>query len=217
MKNSILFTLFLGLASCGLAQNLNQKISIELKQVSLVDALRKIEKSTEQRFAYNSDILEDYQIENVQFSDVTLNEVLDSILGDGYAYRQRGKYIIIKSTGEVKQSNKKFKYIISGYVRDAQSGEVIPFASVYDSASLASSLTDASGFYSMEVSKESEDPVSIGVSKAKYIDTYLVVQPLVDRLVSIDLSPSPDSADVKPTFGDRITKFFPIQQYLSPC
>lgn len=208
MRNFIL-VLFTILFVGGIAaQDLNEKISIELNNVSMTEALRRIEKTTQSRFAYNSEIFADFTIEKASFRDKTMNEVLDSLLGSGYAYRSRGRYIIIKSTGAVKQSNKKFKYIISGYVRDAESGDVIPFASVYDSASLSSSLTDASGFYSMELAKESDDPVNIVVSKTKYIDTYIVVQPIVDRLISVELNPSLDSLEAKPSMSDKITNFF---------
>jgi hypothetical protein len=133
------------------------------------------------------------------FSNVALHEVLDQILGKKYAYREKGNYIIIKSVQEIQQSQEKFIYTISGYVRDAETGESIPFASIYDSATLTATLSNELGFYALNLEQKTGENHTIGISKAAYQDTLIMVAPLDNKILAVQLEKLKDTSPTADT------------------
>lgn len=171
------------------AQNtaLTRKISVELKQVPVAQALTYIEKVASISFAYNSDIFPSGMLVTGSFVNQELSLVLDSLLGKNYAWREKGHYIVLKSVTEIVSKNETFIYTISGYIEDAETKERIPFASVYDSVSLASTITDANGYYSLNLEQHPGDARSIGVSKSQYLDTFILIRPVEKQTISVAL------------------------------
>lgn len=167
---------------------LEKKITIAFSKVKTENALGMIEKQSGVHFAYNADMFGDSLISGA-FAETPLSEVLEQMLGDRYAYRVKGNYIIIKSTREIAAKNEKFVYTVSGYVRDRETGEILPFASVYDSATLKSTLTNDQGFYELQLEQKPGDVAHLGVSKASYRDTFIVIKPVDAKALSIALDP----------------------------
>jgi hypothetical protein len=194
--NRMVWLLFLTTLSFSQAHSqsiLDKSISVSFQNQSPENALKKIESAAGIRFSYNSDIfLKDTQI-SAAFSNVPLHDILDQLLVNKYAYREKGKYIIIKSVQEIQRSQEKFIYTISGYVRDAQTGESIPFASIYDSATLNATLSNELGFYSLNIEQNPGETNTIGISKANYQDTLIMVAPLENKLLAVALAKLEDS------------------------
>lgn len=188
MRN-IIWILFFGWTATVSAQNsiLEKKISLSFTQLKTDAVLRLIEQKTSARFSYNADMFDDSTVSG-SFENETVQVILESLLGNRYAYRVKGNYIIIKSTREIAEKNEKFVYTISGYIRDNSTGEIIPFASIYDSATLNGTLSNEMGYYELNIERKPEEITNIGVSKADYKDTFIIVKPIENRNLTISLN-----------------------------
>lgn len=185
----LIFSVYLAHAQ----SSLNKKMSIAFQNVKTEEALRIIEKNAEIHFAYNADIFSNDSLISAAFDNIELQFILEQLLGKEYAYREKGNYIIIKSTREIATKNEKFVYTISGYIRDSKTGETLSFASIYDSASLKATLTNESGFYSLNIEKMPQEISQIGISKENYKDTFILIKPADTRILSIALDKLADS------------------------
>lgn len=188
MKNILLLTLSVWVCSLHAQSILSQKITVSFTNIKTDEALRLIEKSTGIHFAYNADIFNNDSSISAAFDNIELHAVLDYIIGKNYAYREKGKYIIIKSTSEIQSKNEKYIYTISGYIRDSNTGETLAFASIYDSATLNATLSNESGFYSLNIEKKPQEIAQIGISKENYRDTFVMIKPADSRILSVELN-----------------------------
>jgi len=184
---------------CIAQSKLDKPIIISFQQQKIENILKKIEAVADIRFTYNSDIFQQDTVISGAFLNVALHEVLDQILGNKYAYREKGNYIIIKSVQEIQQSQEKFIYTISGYVRDAETGESIPFASIYDSATLTATLSNELGFYALDLEQKTGENHTIGISKAAYQDTLIMVAPLDNKILAVQLEKLKDTSPTADT------------------
>ena len=84
MKSIILFLCFFTMSMISLAQNkdLNQKISISLKKISLEKALDSIAQKTNTYFTYDTRMLLNKPLVNIEVSDAVLDDVLRQIIPD---------------------------------------------------------------------------------------------------------------------------------------
>lgn len=201
-KRIAIALLFLCLFSLKMsAQNtslLSRKITVEFHNTNIESALRLIGREAKVRFAYNAEMFSPDSLVSASFNETELGVVLDDLLGTNFAYREKGNYIIIKSTKEIIAKNEKFVYTITGYVQDANTGEKIPFASIYDSATLSSTLTDANGFYHLDLEQAPGETKNIGISKAQYKDTFILIKPLDNKLLIVNLNKIHDSLTTVP-------------------
>ncbi len=138
-------------------------------------ALEKLELASKLYFSYNPDILPKTVTADT-WVDISFREGLDRMLGQHFAFRLRGNHIVIRTLQEGVINNGKQEYAITGYVRDKKSGKAIPFASIYDTTSLKSALSDKDGYFELVVGDT--QPKTIGILIPNEKDTYLVVSPL---------------------------------------
>ncbi|MCC7297963.1 MAG: hypothetical protein IT244_06470, partial [Bacteroidia bacterium] len=175
---------------------LNKKISVSFTQLKTEAALHIIERAASIKFGYNAEIFPADSLITGVFDNVELQIVLDKLLGKNYAYREKGNYIIIKSTKEIQAKNEKYIYTISGYIRDSETGETIAFASIYDSATLNATLSNEAGFYTLNVEQKPGEISQIGISKSAYKDTFILVKPADTKVLTVELDKIKDSMPV---------------------
>ena len=160
-----------GQTSWGLGQTVHH--SVQAGPVS--KALEKLEKSCACRFSYNPDLLPD-SVAADSWQGITFRQGLDRMLGDDFAYRERSSYIIIRHLGEAEIHQGDQIYALTGYVRDAQTGQAIPFATVYDTLSLQTALSGADGYYELSVPDTANRVVRVQLPDQR--DTFIDVSPL---------------------------------------
>lgn len=201
MKNkinlSLITVLFFATINLKAQSILSKKIDVSFSHLPIEKALKVLEQQSGVSFAYNTEIFSGDSTYSANYTQTELITILDGTLGKKYAYREKGKYVIIKSTGEIIAKNEKFIYTISGYIHDAQTGEIIPFASIYDSATLRSTLSDANGFYEIKVEQNPTEVRNIGISKQNYRDTVIIIKPIDTRSLSIQLKKIEDTVKIK--------------------
>lgn len=132
-------------------------------------------------FSYNSDALPGDSLVTLSVRDMTVREVLDTVLKRRLEYIASGNYIILRQRGRElaltlrdieEQGN---AYLVSGYITDVRTGRGLPNTSVYEKQLLLATLTDESGGFSLRI-KDRYKTVALTASKARYEDTTMVIQ-----------------------------------------
>lgn len=163
--------------------NLDQTLPHTVKSGSTAKALESLERSCQCRFSYIPDLLPD-SVPADTWTQLTFRQGLDRMLGPDFAYRQRGTYVVIRHLGEAQLESGQQEYAVTGYIRDAQTGQAIPFATVYDTASLRAALSGEDGYYELSVPDTSKR--SIGVQLPNQKDTFIDVSPLKRAQLFVD-------------------------------
>jgi hypothetical protein len=195
---------------------LNQEISISFNDLTLKESLLELEKKTGLSTAFNEKELENKKV-SITFKKELLKEVLDAILSnENLGYKVIGNTVTIfrkspiqtkkikeKSPKKIKkkaQSEKKFT--ISGYISDGNNGEKLIAANVLDDKSLAGTVTNTYGFYSLTLP---QDSVFLTFSyigyQAKTVKLYL------DKDINLDIDLSSSvSLEVVEVVGEKLEK-----------
>jgi TonB-linked SusC/RagA family outer membrane protein len=146
------------LVACGLnlsATAKAQKLDLNIRKGSLLDALSAIEKQSNYRFAYSADFIEMNREVNLNVQNQDVIEVLDQLLeGTNYLYRLQGDFVIFLP----KESNQVSKFVqdqvitIKGIVADVN-GEPLPGVNVFEKGnSINGVITGIDGNYNINVS-----------------------------------------------------------------
>ena len=78
-----------------LAQN-DSKITIQQKNITVIDALKTVEKQSKKSINYSDSELKGKKIADLNLEDVSVTTALDAILkGTGFSYQIQGNYIIV--------------------------------------------------------------------------------------------------------------------------
>lgn len=151
---------------------LEKKISVVAENQELAVVLAKIGQAGGFSFSYNPAIGDFSKLVSVKVNQKPVREILQQLLSDEYDYKERDKYIILKKSKVRKvKSESKELLTISGYVKDSN-GEPLSWVSIYDKASLASTVSNDYGYFSMEFYTR-QLPVNLIFSKQHFVDTIL--------------------------------------------
>ena len=140
----ILLIVCLQVSASGFAQ---QKISINVTQMSIKNLLKAIEKQTEYRFVYSNNAVATDKKVSVKLQEVSLDEAMKSVLKEtNLTYSLKESNLVVIYSGA--KSNKDM--VVTGRVLD-QSGLPLPGVSVKVSGLTISTSTDDNGMYSIRV------------------------------------------------------------------
>jgi TonB-linked SusC/RagA family outer membrane protein len=139
----------------------NDKVTLNLKNVTYLEVFRAIESQTEFNVLYNNNELNNAREVSVNVKNRLVFEVLkDLFKNTSIEYRTVGKQIVLihkKIDNSVKQNffNKSvpLKTTIKGVVMD-QYGNAIPGVSVLEKGTLNGTVTDFDGIYAISVTEE---------------------------------------------------------------
>ena len=145
MKLTSLFILMGIIQSVALnSYSQSTKLSIELKNVSVVDALRTIEDQSEFYFVYNKDAIDLERKISLQVKNLRIDEILERLFEDtNVSYRVADRHVIL-STFQETQGGK----TITGKVTDV-AGNPLPGVTVIVQGTTHGAITDLSGFYTL--------------------------------------------------------------------
>ena len=185
-------TSYLGAQVNHLAKN----ISIDITNARLREALPKIGDTGGFQFSYNADILPGDSVVSVHAANRPVKQVLGNLLGPAIRYKVIGNHVILLSDRKVRKSEgsqEVREYTITGYIYDAQTGEILSSASIYEVEGMFVAATDSKGYYRITVPGDQEKQV-LSYSKAGYGDTLIVVKPKEQPELNISLRPKPRPA-----------------------
>ena len=162
---------------------LDSRITTSPGRLSLEEALSGLARQGNFYFSYNTATLPTDSLVALPGGSHPVRELLGDILGGGYSFRERGRYIIIRSPGAGGQGD-----LFRGYVVSKATGARIPEASVYETAQFSSTLSDKDGYFQLRV-RGASGPVMLRVSKVSYNDTAYLLEASPDQVVKLEISP----------------------------
>ena len=145
----MLFLCCLLLSTPTFAQSSNARITIHKKNISVIEALKEVEKQTKLSVGYNESQLKNKPSINLALEKATLESSLKEILRNtGYTYQLKGKYVIIvpqeKQEAEAASAKR-----ITGRVLD-DNGEPLIGVNVHVEGTSVGSITDIDGNFILE-------------------------------------------------------------------
>lgn len=146
-KSFILLTCLLLAQTSLYAQSETTRITIQKKNISVIDALKEVEKQSDLAVQYNSSQLKGKQIAVLNLKNTALKDALSTILrGTGYTYQIKEKYVIIISEQKnVHTPDKK----IEGRVVD-ENNEPLPGVNIKVQGTMKGAITDMDGHFNIE-------------------------------------------------------------------
>lgn len=175
------------------AQSLLQStVTIKVNKQPLHDILTIISNEANVTFSYNTKAINRDSLVTVQALNKPLGDVLRTIFGSGYEFKESGSYIIIRkkpvSTSSVvsKVPSAQDHYYITGRIIDDETGEGLADATVYEKQQLLSSFTDDKGNFSLRL-KTKYPEAKLSISKDGFLDTSLTLQPRYNQKIQIAL------------------------------
>ena len=177
------------------AQNktLSQKISLTANNITTKEALKKIEKTANVKFSYNSELINTEKIVSVRANNIKLEDCLEQIFQNSINYQVAGNHIILLKGTKKKQAQKNTEkqiFNISGTIKDFNTGERLENVSVYDVNDKYFCLTNKQGFYKLTIT-ESANFRGLNYGKRGYFDTVLVINANKKSIYNINLLPKP--------------------------
>jgi hypothetical protein len=196
MANCLVVLLLVTIPGTALrAQSLLDKlVYLSAERQTIPDILEIVSNKGNFYFSYNSSIVRKDSLVSMPPANRAVRNILELLFPHGYEFRESGQYIIIRrkplELGLVLQesASNDNHYYVRGYVRDNQTGEVVPDATVYERDRLISAMTNQQGYFSMRL-KSRYNKASITVSKEFYRDTTVSIRTGFNQEIRITLSP----------------------------
>jgi hypothetical protein len=219
----LLLVFFALTAASAVAQQnpLNRSITLHLTHARLEDALDRIGQEGRFSFSYNPALLRLDSLVDIKARNTAVRKVAADLLGPRYELRWVGNHVVVRVTREPPQVETLPKHSpISGYLIDAQSGEKVVFATVYENAHRTSSLTDGQGHYTIIVPGDVRQ-VELAFSKKGFRDTVIVVNPRKVENLTVGLEPIPGflhplAAKTVTSVGLKSRETLPLERLFVP-
>lgn len=149
------------------AQDQPREISINADSLPLEEVLGQVEEQSGLRFSYSSRLLDENETVSIYLDGVSLEEALEEIFGERpIRYQVLEKQIVLKrarralppagagTDPDAGGEEGSLQFTISGYVRDALSGEVLIGATVSVPGSSRGTISNSYGFYSLTLKEK---------------------------------------------------------------
>ena len=168
----------------GFSQNsvLDRTITIQFDSISVGKALQLLESTSGVSLAYNSNLPALQEKISLHLTTTSIREILNQLCTDrGISYKLIGNTVTFYQHN-IKEPE---KIIISGYVVDQNTGEVLISCSIFDKTTQKGSASNNFGFFSLTVPEGSRTIVFsyIGYTREEiYVNT--------DTILNIKLSPA---------------------------
>lgn len=147
MKLTILLTCILAVKVSASAYSQNERINMEIKDKTVREALKSIEKQSHFRFFYNDDFIDLDKKLNIVLEDKSIDDVLAIVFDkSAVTYKLLDNNFIVITPTELQPQQK-----VTGVVTDAASGEPLIGVTITIEGTKTGTVTDASGKFSIEV------------------------------------------------------------------
>lgn len=183
MKKSILLIKFILIINFIYAQSnvpiLERKITVKIVNQTMGKALNIISETAKFNFSYSTQIVKVNKMVTIHAENRTVREILDQLFNRELNYQQIGNHLVLqkkivpKNTNRIQNSNKpqsRYDLIVSGYMRNVQSGDGIDNASIYHKPSLANTISGDFGYYKISLSSKTPE-FELQIRREGYRDT----------------------------------------------
>lgn len=192
--SALFFISFLFLSSRLVAQTspLDRIVSIKLNNERLADVLTEIGQKGNFSFSYNAGLLDANRRIDLVAINKPVRQILDQLFKGSIRYKVRQQYVILQK-GDSEPQN----LYLAGYVTDRQTGQRLAQVSVFDQTTLASAVSNTSGYFRLKLPAKSTI-AALKVSKQQYLSESLTVPLRHEEPITISLTPKPQSSDIQP-------------------
>jgi hypothetical protein len=191
LKSYILLGCFLaGICTLANAQELLEKrITIRINNLPLDETLQRIGDQGGFSFSYSPDMIDIKGRVSVQANNLSIREILTELFKDNVTFKERRKYIILqKNNSSAEEKEKPENFNLNGYIIDNMTGLKLANASIYESATLASTVSNQYGYYKIRL-PASKQPIRLEVRKEDYIAKSIAIPNREDAYLQIALIP----------------------------
>jgi hypothetical protein len=153
--------LILNVRIYGQEQVLYQPESLEFSNISVDSALQIIENQTGLHFTFNSDLLRTTRNVNAHFQKVPLCIILDSLFANpNLNYQIIECQLVVYEQSKIPPTNTikidsigtaSVQISFGGEIRDAESGETLPFAAISVQNSILGTISNEDGIFSLQI------------------------------------------------------------------
>ena len=171
---------------------LDRIVSLKLNNERLADVLTEIGQKGNFSFSYNAGLFEVNRRIDLVAINKPVRQILDQLFKGNIRYKVKQQYVILQK-GDPEPQN----LYLAGYITDRQTGQRLAQASVFDQTTLASALSNTSGYFRLKLPAKST-VAALKVSKQQYLSETLTVQLRQEDPINISLSPKPQPSDIQP-------------------
>ncbi|WP_229217230.1 STN and carboxypeptidase regulatory-like domain-containing protein [Dyadobacter luteus] len=193
MKNKYLFIFFLfgfflSVKALYAQDFLEKKISIRISNQPIDQVLQRIGDLGGFSFSYSPDAVDVRKTVSITANNQSVREILNEIFKGKVVYKERRKYIILQSAPAEKEDALPENFNLNGYVIDEKTGEKLANASIYESVTLASTISNQYGFYKIRL-PVSKTSLRLEVRKEDYIARSIPLPGRKDAYMPIGMNP----------------------------
>ena len=134
-----------------LAQVCAKNVTVNVQSADAATVFADVVRQAGKNYVYAPDLLKGRKV-TVKATDEPLKRVLERMFsGTGIAYEIKGNNVVLRKAA-TPRAKKETRYVtVSGFVREAETGEALAGATVYDTETRLGANTNAQGFYSLRL------------------------------------------------------------------
>ncbi|WP_353717805.1 STN and carboxypeptidase regulatory-like domain-containing protein [Dyadobacter sp. 676] len=189
-----------------LAQELLEKrIVLKVTNLPLDETLQKIGDLGGFSFSYSPDMIDIKSRVTIQAVNQSVREILNAIFKDKVTFKERRRYIILQKNTRTDKPQEPQDFDLDGYIIDNKTGKKLANASIYESVTLASAVSNQYGYYKIRL-PASRPSLRLEVRKEDYIGKSIPIPTRKDTYLQISLNPD----TLRPISG-RVVTHTPVQ------
>lgn len=157
---ALLLFILLFISSAVISQDLQQRITLEMTDRSVMDVLKEITRLAKVDFSYNPAELDVDRHITVHARRKTVAEILAEVLTPmGIGYQVVENHLVLKPQAKepvqdnIRAAPASGRFTLSGYLREKSTGEALIGANVYIRGSTVGAITNGYGFYSLTLGR----------------------------------------------------------------
>jgi hypothetical protein len=167
---------------------LEKKISFKVVNEPLDKVLEKISNLGDFSFSYSPDVVDVRSNVTYQASNQSIREILTDLFKGKVTFKERRKYIILQKNIAPEENKIPENFQLNGYIIDNRTGEKLANASIYESVTLASTVSNQYGYYRIKL-PTAPATIRLEVRKEEYIGRSIPVVSRKDTYLPIKLTP----------------------------
>ncbi|WP_229206892.1 carboxypeptidase-like regulatory domain-containing protein [Dyadobacter crusticola] len=167
---------------------LERRITIRVNNQPLDQTLQQIGNLGGFSFSYNPDILDFKSKVTFNAANQSVREILTVLLRNKATFKERRRYIILQKKEEPEKDEEPENFDLNGYIIDNSTGRRLANASIYESATLASTVSNQYGYYKIRLPARAAS-IRLEVRKEDYVGKTISISPKQDTYLQIKLNP----------------------------
>ncbi|PSL26753.1 hypothetical protein [Dyadobacter jiangsuensis] len=184
---------------------LEKRINLKVTNQPLDETLRKIGNAGGFSFSYSPDMIDVKSRVSIQAENRSIREILVAIFKDKVTFKERRHYIILQKKPETEKPEEPENFDLNGYIIDNKTGKKLANASIYESVTLASAVSNQYGYYKIRL-PAARSSLRLEIRKEDYIGKSIPIPTRKDTYLQISLNPD----TLKPIPG-KVAVHTPVQ------